>query len=124
MTNQMTEGWRADSARRHQRVSKALTDAVKAGDPISVSAIARAAGVDRTFLYRHPDLLGQVHTAEATPPQVASGTAVTRASLQADLTNAQVSLRNVSPRAIDGIGAAQRGNCWCCDALWRLREDH
>lgn len=37
------------------------------GDPINVSAIARAAGVDRTFLYRHPDLLGQVHTAEATP---------------------------------------------------------
>lgn len=89
MTNQMIEGRRADAARRRRRVTKALHDAVQAGERISVSAIARAAGVDRTFLYRHPDLLGQIHTAEATPAAPASGTAVTRASLQADLANAQ-----------------------------------
>lgn len=88
MTNQMIEGRRADSARRQQQVTKALHDAVQAGERISVSAIARAAGVDRTFLYRHPELLEQVHTAEATPARPASDSAVTRVSLQADLANA------------------------------------
>lgn len=89
MTNQMIEGRRADSARRQQQVTKALHDAIQAGGRISVSAIARAAGVDRTFLYRHPELLEQVHTAEATPARPASDNAVTQASLQADLANAQ-----------------------------------
>ncbi|MFI2644236.1 hypothetical protein [Streptomyces sp. NPDC018610] len=48
---------------------------------ISVAAIARRSGVDRTFLYRHRDLLAQVH---AQPPAI-PGPAVSRASLQADL---------------------------------------
>jgi chromosome segregation ATPase len=88
MTNQMIEGRRADSARRQQRVIKALQDAVQAGGAISVSAIARAAGVDRTFLYRHPELLEQVHTAEATPAHSAADSTVSWVSLQADLANA------------------------------------
>jgi hypothetical protein len=48
------------------------------------------AGVDRTFLYRHRDLLAQVHALETAPPAT-SGTAptVSRASLQADLLAAQ-----------------------------------
>lgn len=45
---------------------------------ITVSALARTARVDRTFLYRHRDLLQRVHTAAA----------VSRASLQTDLANA------------------------------------
>lgn len=89
MTHQMIEGRQADSARRRHRVVKALHDAVQAGERISVSGIARAAGVDRTFLYRHPDLLEQIHTAETAPADPTCGTAVTRASLQADLANAQ-----------------------------------
>ena len=46
--------------------------------------------MDRTFLYRHRDLLAQVHALETAPPAT-SGTepAVTRASLQADLLAAQ-----------------------------------
>jgi hypothetical protein len=89
-SNPMIEGRRADSARRRQRVIKALNDASTHGGEISVSAIARAAGVDRTFLYRHHDLLTQIHTAQANPP-AADGTSplVSRASLQADLANAQ-----------------------------------
>jgi hypothetical protein len=86
----MTEGRRADSARRHQRVLTALNDAATAGDDLSVSAIARRASVDRTFLYRHPDLLGQIHAMAAQPPTANGiGPAVSRASLQADLANAQ-----------------------------------
>ena len=54
---------------------------------ISISAIARAAGVDRTFLYRHRDLLEKIHALEAAPPAGTGtpGPGVTRASLQADL---------------------------------------
>lgn len=85
----MTQGRRADSARRRQRVLKTLNDATNNGEPISVSGIARCAGVDRSFLYRHRDLLEQIHAAEAQPPNAAGvGPAVSRASLQADLANA------------------------------------
>jgi len=80
------EGRRADSARRRQRVIAAINRAVTDGTEISVSAIARAAAVDRTFLYRHRDLLGKIHATQAGPPAGnGAGPAVTRASLQADL---------------------------------------
>jgi hypothetical protein len=83
----MREGRQADSARRRQRVTAALSKAPGDGTEISVSAIARAAAVDRSFLYRHRDLLGQIHALEASPPAAGDGTgpALTRASLQADL---------------------------------------
>jgi transposase-like protein len=85
-TAAMTAGRHADTARRRQRVVVTLQAAATAGEEISVSAIARRAGVDRTFLYRHRDLLEQVHAHEAQPPaQPGGGPAVTRASLQADL---------------------------------------
>lgn len=89
-SNPMVAGRRADSARRRQRVIKAINTASVSGTEISVSAIARAAGVDRTFLYRHTDLLGQVHAAQANPAAAdGTGPAVSRESLQADLANAQ-----------------------------------
>ena len=46
-TRPMLEGRRDDSRRRRQRVLAVLDQAAAAGDPISASAIARAAGVDR-----------------------------------------------------------------------------
>ncbi len=86
----MAQGRRADSARRHQRVLKTLNQAINNGDEISVSGIARQAGVDRSFLYRHRDLLEQIHALEAqTPNAPGVGPAISRASLQADLLNAQ-----------------------------------
>jgi uncharacterized protein DUF6262 len=89
-TTAMVKGRQADSARRRQRVLKALEDAVNAGEEISVSDIARRAGVDRTFLYRHRDLREHVHAAEAQPRTTAEGgPTVSRASLQADLLAAQ-----------------------------------
>jgi hypothetical protein len=82
----MTKGRQADSARRRQRVIAVLDKAAVEGTEISVSAIARAAAVDRTFLYRHRDLLGKIHALEAAPPAgEGAGPVVTRASLQADL---------------------------------------
>jgi hypothetical protein len=85
----MTEGRRADSSRRRQRVLTALGDAVNHGDEITASDIARRARVDRSFLYRHRDLLHQIHAAETQPTNPPGAKpAVSRASLQADLLNA------------------------------------
>jgi hypothetical protein len=99
-TTAMTQGRRADSARRRQRVLTARDAAVNHGEPVSVSGIARAAGVDRTFLYRHRDLLEQTHAAEAQPPGTpGGGPAVSRASLQADLLAAQHRCARMAARA-------------------------
>ena len=88
MNNPMIDGKRADSARRRERVLKAIDTAVKSGGNITVAGLARAARVDRTFLYRHPDLLERVHVAASTPVDNGRMAAVSRASLQADLANA------------------------------------
>jgi hypothetical protein len=96
----MVEGRRADSDRRRQRVLKALNTAVTNGEQINVSGIARAAGVDRSFLYRHRDLLEQLHAAEAQPPNApGGGPAVSRASLQTDLLAAQQRCARMAARA-------------------------
>jgi len=88
-TAAMTEGRRADTARRRQRVIKALNDATACGDDLNVTAIARTARVDRTFLYRHRDLLGQIHAMAAQPAAATRTSAPSRASLEADLLAAQ-----------------------------------
>ncbi|MGW8395856.1 DUF6262 family protein [Streptomyces lydicus] len=88
MTTPMTDGRRAESARRRERVLKALDTMLRGSGDITVSGLARAARVDRTFLYRHRDLLARVHAAAATPPEEGRVAAVSRASLQTDLANA------------------------------------
>ncbi|MDF3051442.1 MAG: hypothetical protein K0R87_3080 [Pseudonocardia sp.] len=85
-TQAMRRGRQHDSARRRQRIITTLNKATAEAAEISVSGIARAAGVDRSFLYRHRDLLAQLHALQAQPPASATtGPAVTQASLQADL---------------------------------------
>ncbi len=82
----MMEGRQTASLRRRQRVTAALDRAAAEGTEISAAGIARAAGVDRTFIYRHRDLLEKIHALQTEPPSADSaGPAVTRASLQADL---------------------------------------
>jgi hypothetical protein len=112
-TEMMRKGRQADSARRQQRVLAALDRAAASGTEISVSGIARAAGVDRTFLYRHRDLLEKIHAAEAAPPPSGetAGPAVTRASLQADLLAAHeravrlnARVRQLEQRLSDALG--------------------
>ena len=90
-TAPMRQGRQADSARRRQRVITALGKATTDGGiEISVAGVARTAGVDRSFLYRHRDLLEKIHALETAPPGTHSGRpAVSRASLQADLLAAQ-----------------------------------
>ncbi|WP_331744667.1 DUF6262 family protein (plasmid) [Streptomyces sp. NBC_01136] len=91
MSTTMADGRRADGERRRQRVKTALAQATRNGTVISVSGIARQAGVDRTFLYRHRDLLALIHAAEREPhgPPSSAGPPVSLASLQADLANSQ-----------------------------------
>ncbi|MFD3549327.1 DUF6262 family protein [Streptomyces sp. NPDC058655] len=101
MSSAMSAGREADCDRRRQRVVKAVNTAAQKGSRITVSGIARQTGVDRTFLYRHRDLLALVHAAELEPAEQdpASGaTAVSRASLQADLANAQTRTVRLSTR--------------------------
>lgn len=99
MPNPMIDGRRAGTSRRRQRVRTTLEAAVAAGTQISVAGIARAAGVDRTFLYRHKDLLAEAYTAQAAPTtNVGNVAAVTRESLQADLANAQHCITSFATR--------------------------
>ncbi|MDQ0913645.1 hypothetical protein QFZ22_009717 [Streptomyces canus] len=62
--------------------------ALRTGDDITVSGLARAARVGRSFLYRHRDLIERVHTAADTPVEEGRLAVVSRASLQTDLANA------------------------------------
>jgi regulator of replication initiation timing len=107
----MTDGRRADSARRRERVLKALDVLLRGDQDITVSGLARAARVDRTYLYRHRDLLERVHAAAAAPPEEGRIAAVSRASLRADLTNAlernrrlTVRVRQLEKRLSESLG--------------------
>ena len=91
MTGQAAESLiaarRRDSTRRRQRVLNALDQMAAAGQEISVSAIARAASVDRSFLYRHHDLRAQIHAHAALPDNSPASTTASKQSLLADLAN-------------------------------------
>jgi Family of unknown function (DUF6262) len=98
-TRSMLDGRRDDSMRRRRRVLVAIDQAAAAGDRLNASAIARAAGVDRTFLYRHRELLEKIHALQADPvTDEPTGPAVTRASLQADLLAAHERVARFSAR--------------------------
>lgn len=85
----LAKGRRADTARRRQRVLTVLAQVTNDGNDMTLSAIARTAGVDRSFFYRHPDLLGQLRSLQVELPAGAASTTVTRASLRSDLDAAQ-----------------------------------
>ena len=83
---------RQDSTRRRQRVLNALERLTGAGEEISVAGVARVAGVDRSFLYRHHDLRAQIlqRAAQAQPDvSMPRTTQVSRQSLLADLANSR-----------------------------------
>jgi chromosome segregation ATPase len=78
---------RHDSTRRRQRVLNALDQLSATGEGISVSAVARAAGVDRSFLYRHHDLRAQIHARAVDPAPNPASAKASRQSLLADIAN-------------------------------------
>ena len=67
-TTAIRQGRQADSARRRQRVIAVLGRAHADGTEISAAGIARAAGVDRSFLYRHRDLLEKIRVLGSQEP--------------------------------------------------------
>lgn len=88
MTAETTRGKATGLARRHTKVIKTIDDAAARGGGLSVAAIARLAGVDRSYLYRHRDLLAHLHVVQ-TAANIAPGSATTasRESLRADVAN-------------------------------------
>ncbi|MFJ9472487.1 hypothetical protein [Streptomyces caniferus] len=76
-----------DSTRRRRRVLAALDDLTRDGQPISVSAVARLAGVHRSLIYRHGGLHAAVAARAAQPPNNTNGPQVSRNSLLSDLAN-------------------------------------
>lgn len=85
-TAAMAAGRRGTSCRRGRR-------------GITVTAIARRAGVDRTFCYRHRDLLEQIHAVQTQPSDTHRAPTVSRASLHADLLAAQQRTIRLAARA-------------------------
>ncbi|MEV6415663.1 hypothetical protein [Kribbella sp. NPDC051718] len=84
----MARARRRDTARRRLQVHNAIAEQVSAGADITVSSIARAARVHRSFIHRHPDLHAAVLAAAAVPAELQPTTAQTSvASLRADLLN-------------------------------------
>jgi hypothetical protein len=57
-------------------------------DDLSVSSVARAARVHRSFIYRHGDLHAAVHDQAASDTSLSDGTRASRQALRADLANA------------------------------------
>jgi hypothetical protein len=87
-TAALTESRRRDSEIRRQRVINAVSRLAAAGDDLSVSSVARAARVHRSFIYRHGDLHAAVHAEAACDSAPSDGTRASRQALQADLDNA------------------------------------
>ncbi|MFI6689890.1 DUF6262 family protein [Streptomyces sp. NPDC050485] len=87
MNPSLHDGRQAATSRRRERARAALREALAAGEPVSVSGIARRADLDRSFFYRHNDLLQEIQAAE-NRPQSDGEHGVTLASLRADLANA------------------------------------
>lgn len=78
---------RRDSTHRRQRVLAVLDELAAAGEELTVSSVARAARVDRTFLYRHHDLRAKIIARAETSETNPAATTVSKRSLLADLAN-------------------------------------
>lgn len=78
---------RRDSTQRRQRVLDALDKLTAAGEELTASAVARAARVDRSFLYRHHDLRAEIIARAEAPATAPTATTVSKRSLLADLAN-------------------------------------
>ncbi len=85
---------RLDSADKARRVLAALDATLGTGEPLTIAALARRAGVSRRFIHDHPELRAEAgrRSAQAAGRHTAATTAsarVTVASLRADLANAK-----------------------------------
>lgn len=87
----------ADFDRRRTRVLKVLDKLAAEGQEITVSSVARAAGVRCSLIHRHGDLHAAVLArASEPPPGPANGTQVSHKSLMADVANLTARNRRLS----------------------------
>jgi hypothetical protein len=84
-----------DTEARRKRVAVAVTELQRAGTPLTISAVARAAGVHRSFLHRHPDLAAVVHATETPAPAEATNR-VNEISLRTELANVHAAHRRLA----------------------------
>lgn len=80
------------AAGRHRAALKKASNAIerldRAGQPVTFSAVAAAAGVSRTWLYRNPgirDLITRLRTEPSRPPSTRAAQRATAESLRARL---------------------------------------
>ena len=84
-----------DTEARRERVAVAVTELQRAGTPLTISAVARAAGVHRSFLHRHSDLAAAIHATETpSPANVTNHT--TDVSLRTELANVHAAYRRLA----------------------------
>ncbi|HEX7265981.1 MAG TPA: DUF6262 family protein [Streptosporangiaceae bacterium] len=89
----LTELRRLDSADKARRVLAALDATISAGEPLTVAALARRAGVSRRFVYDHPELRAEAErrsaqAADRRAGAITAGAHLT-AEIDADLANAR-----------------------------------
>ena len=63
--SRLTELRRLDSADKARRVLAALDATIGAGEPLTIAALARRAGVSRRFIYDHPELRAEAERRSA-----------------------------------------------------------
>jgi len=83
---------RQRSAQHRDAVTAAIRQLDRGAQPVTVAGVAALAGVDRSYIYGHPDLLEEIRTRRSTTPsKLAPRPAADRAtiaSLQARLASA------------------------------------
>lgn len=107
---------RLDSQFKRERVAAAVDALATTGRQLSITAIARHAGVSRKFIYTHPELRAQIEqrarqAIATTGARASADGQVTIASLRADLANAKAhnhrlrqQLRALEKRLSEALG--------------------
>jgi Family of unknown function (DUF6262) len=109
---------RERSAQRRGAVAAAIRKLDRTAQPITVAAVAAAAGVDRSYIYSHRDLLEEIRLRRTTAPvKLAPRPAAessTVASLQARLAGAheEIARLKAENRSLRERLAVALGNAW------------
>ena len=106
---------------RSNAVTAAIRKLDRVGEPITVAGVAGLAGVGRSYIYDHPDLLEDIRQRRATPVTPAPRPAVERstiASLQARLRSAdeEIARLKAENRRLHERLAVALGDAWRCES--------
>ena len=111
---------RQRSAQRRDAVIAAIRQLDSAALPVTVAGVAAQAGVDRSYIYSHPDLLEQIRQQRSTTVKLAPRPVAERstlASLQARVTSAHeeiIRLKAENRKLRDRLASAL-GDAWQAD---------